>query len=144
MCCLCIFFFLIIRRPPGSTRTDTLFPYTTLFRSLTVNGCVSRTFRDTAAWLAATQTRDPDCLPPIPLVTDPVDRRLRIHAYSRIMRTGDGPDASVQRVFADSVALLDRLGHDVSDAALPFDGPAAVARLSDITEGVFKIGRAHV
>src|SRR3546814_3854245 len=28
-----IFFFLMIRRPPRSTRTDTLFPYTTLFRS---------------------------------------------------------------------------------------------------------------
>src|SRR3546814_13208170 len=28
-CC----FFLMIRRPPRSTRTDTLFPYTTLFRS---------------------------------------------------------------------------------------------------------------
>src|SRR3546814_15857955 len=27
------FFFLSIRRPPRSTRTDTLFPYTTLFRS---------------------------------------------------------------------------------------------------------------
>src|SRR3546814_1176361 len=27
------FFFLILRRPPRSTRTDTLFPYTTLFRS---------------------------------------------------------------------------------------------------------------
>src|SRR3546814_3932414 len=27
------FFFLLIRRPPSSTRTDTLFPYTTLFRS---------------------------------------------------------------------------------------------------------------
>src|SRR3546814_9511014 len=27
----------MIRRPPRSTRTDTLFPYTTLFRSL--NGC---------------------------------------------------------------------------------------------------------
>src|SRR3546814_9137478 len=27
------FFFLIIRRPPISTRTDTLLPYTTLFRS---------------------------------------------------------------------------------------------------------------
>src|SRR3546814_13193914 len=26
------FFFLMIRRPPRSTRTDTLFPYTTLFR----------------------------------------------------------------------------------------------------------------
>src|SRR3546814_15788045 len=33
--CLSIcFFFLMIRRPPRSTRTDTLFPYTTLFRSL--------------------------------------------------------------------------------------------------------------
>src|SRR3546814_7159310 len=28
------FFFLMIRRPPRSTRTDTLFPYTTLFRAI--------------------------------------------------------------------------------------------------------------
>src|SRR3546814_1264280 len=28
-----VFFFLMIRLPPRSTRTDTLFPYTTLFRS---------------------------------------------------------------------------------------------------------------
>src|SRR3546814_18311101 len=31
-----LFFFLMIRRPPRSTRTDTLFPSTTLFRSHTV------------------------------------------------------------------------------------------------------------
>src|SRR3546814_6893686 len=31
--CLFGIFFLMIRRPPRSTRTDTLFPYTTLFRS---------------------------------------------------------------------------------------------------------------
>src|SRR3546814_5058765 len=34
--CCCryfFFFFFMIRRPPRSTRTDTLFPYTTLFRS---------------------------------------------------------------------------------------------------------------
>src|SRR3546814_12846740 len=31
--CTVLFFFLMIRRPPRSTRTDTLFPYTTLFRS---------------------------------------------------------------------------------------------------------------
>src|SRR3546814_20005688 len=30
---LLVVFFLMIRRPPRSTRTDTLFPYTTLFRS---------------------------------------------------------------------------------------------------------------
>src|SRR3546814_19307629 len=36
LCCYCwllFFFVLMIRRPPRSTRTDTLFPYTTLFRS---------------------------------------------------------------------------------------------------------------
>src|SRR3546814_12560763 len=31
--CVAFFFFLIILRPPRSTRTDSLFPYTTLFRS---------------------------------------------------------------------------------------------------------------
>src|SRR3546814_2737484 len=40
---LCLFF-LMIRRPPRSTRTDTLFPYTTLFRSPPLAG--SDSFRD--------------------------------------------------------------------------------------------------
>src|SRR3546814_13829276 len=31
---LLCFFFFIVRRPPCSTRTDTLFPYTTLFRPI--------------------------------------------------------------------------------------------------------------
>src|SRR3546814_5354741 len=32
-CYAILWFFLMIRRPPRSTRTDTLLPYTTLFRS---------------------------------------------------------------------------------------------------------------
>src|SRR3546814_523549 len=40
------FFFLIVRRPPRSNRTDTLFPYTTLFRSCLV--CL----RDARTWPA--------------------------------------------------------------------------------------------
>src|SRR3546814_15648345 len=45
--CVRLVFFLMIRRPPRSTRTDTLFPYTTLFRStlsrsLLKNGLPSR------------------------------------------------------------------------------------------------------
>src|SRR3546814_12434257 len=41
LCCIeSNFFFLMIRRPPRSTRTDTLFPYTTLFRSLTHNQAI--------------------------------------------------------------------------------------------------------
>src|SRR3546814_8041739 len=57
---MCVsFFFLMIRRPPRSTRTDTLFPYTTLFRSVvetSQRGCfISReppmiTRRSEAEW----------------------------------------------------------------------------------------------
>src|SRR3546814_11873358 len=39
---LVVFFFFMIRRPPRSTRTDTLFPYTTLFRSLAVQSLGNR------------------------------------------------------------------------------------------------------
>src|SRR3546814_20356852 len=34
VCLLLLFFFLVKRRPPRFTLTDTLFPYTTLFRSI--------------------------------------------------------------------------------------------------------------
>src|SRR3546814_15928858 len=37
--CVEYFFFLMIRRPPRSTRTDTLFPYTPLFRSAYGSQC---------------------------------------------------------------------------------------------------------
>src|SRR3546814_12904366 len=42
-----IFLFLMIRRPPRSTRTDTLVPYTTLFRSLNYKDAP----KDAIAWL---------------------------------------------------------------------------------------------
>src|SRR3546814_8863583 len=40
-CTFRYFFFLMIRLPPRSTRTDTLFPYTTLFRSLVRGHCTT-------------------------------------------------------------------------------------------------------
>src|SRR3546814_5780110 len=69
----------MIRRPPSSTRTDTLFPYTTLFRSLVglkptrgmvtngkvelegfaTNGVLTRTVADTAAALDVLARHDP-------------------------------------------------------------------------------------
>src|SRR3546814_19264544 len=45
------FFFLMIRRPPRSTRTDTLFPYTTLFRSCASRRCRARCWPRTEAGL---------------------------------------------------------------------------------------------
>src|SRR3546814_13731795 len=42
-----LIFFLMIRRPPRSTRTDTLFPYTTLFRSGAPAPSVTGIYRQT-------------------------------------------------------------------------------------------------
>src|SRR3546814_7441151 len=47
------FFFLMIRRPPRSTRTDTLFPYTTLFRS------VHRSYSSSRITRSAVESADP-------------------------------------------------------------------------------------
>src|SRR3546814_18936894 len=76
-----LFFFLMIRRPPRSTRTDTLFPYTTLFRSaaagaaLLLAACGSEqapadTSDATTAPAAAGEvnlytTREPGLIPPL-------------------------------------------------------------------------------
>src|SRR3546814_1942353 len=43
----------MIRRPPRSTRTDTLFPYTTLFRSVPEHGAASPSDRREQRGLAA-------------------------------------------------------------------------------------------
>src|SRR3546814_17994855 len=43
-----VFLFLMIRRPPRATRNDTLFPYTTLFRSALLVGHYGRGIYDAA------------------------------------------------------------------------------------------------
>src|SRR3546814_1945286 len=78
----------MIRRPPRSTRNDTLFPYTTLFRSRagegswrrsgsrvgTVGGMHTSTVRETTVrrprMLPAIDTRCPYCGEPIELFVD--------------------------------------------------------------------------
>src|SRR3546814_939898 len=67
-----VIFFLMIRRPPRSTRTDTLFPYTTLFRSGRTDP-PARTPRSPVAGLA-----------PAP---NPVDRRR----YANLKPSGSSP-----------------------------------------------------
>src|SRR3546814_86160 len=48
----CFVFFLMIRRPPRSTRTDTLFPYTTLFRSNDVDQPFEQARTEILKWAA--------------------------------------------------------------------------------------------
>src|SRR3546814_1365069 len=50
----------MIRRPPRSTRTDTLFPYTTLFRSIHGNTQVAAEFRRLCGNRRARIQRDAD------------------------------------------------------------------------------------
>src|SRR3546814_18202359 len=60
VCGFVSFFFLMIRRPPRSTRTDTLFPYTTLFRSTCRRRDPRR--RNASANARAGPEEDPPCL----------------------------------------------------------------------------------
>src|SRR3546814_3747631 len=54
-CDICVFFFLMVRRPPRSTRTDTLFPYTTLFRSPDARQLLGRDLGRDGAVVAAVE-----------------------------------------------------------------------------------------
>src|SRR3546814_6701602 len=66
----------MIRRPPRSTRTDTLFPYTTLFRSMSstasrAKSSLGERFRWVATWpnwrsRSTSTTRDPTTSDPAP------------------------------------------------------------------------------
>src|SRR3546814_14299766 len=53
LCVFIVIFFLMIRRPPRSTRTDTLFPYTTLFRSYIARSSLKKLFgkEATVCWI---------------------------------------------------------------------------------------------
>src|SRR3546814_6751745 len=63
-----VFFFLMNRLPPLSTRTDTLFPFTTLFRSSTLSGLLywsGHHASDSCANSSATRSRRACCQPPV-------------------------------------------------------------------------------
>src|SRR3546814_9695005 len=85
----------MIRRPPRSTRTDTLFPYTTLFRSLFVHG---DGLKGVTGWLtrgirvdrergreglsAIGRTRETDIALPFPALVRPADVDLRSEEHT--------------------------------------------------------------
>src|SRR3546814_18062720 len=114
---LYLFFFLMIRRTPRSTRTDTLFPYTTLFRSLVVR--VHRVQRmrlavaDDAQRMRAGRQRDqPEPVSRAAHVVGraPAVRRRAARQPLRVVGPGVGiappPDAPPRRVGVVLVVLL--------------------------------------
>src|SRR3546814_11645070 len=79
--CFISFFFLMIRRPPRSTRTDTLFPYTTLFRSHAV-----------VPEARAYPSRSKSC-------TYEIRMMLRTHQVRQLKRSGEGYELPARECF---------------------------------------------
>src|SRR3546814_7166856 len=90
-------FFLMIRRPPRSTRTDTLFPYTTLFRSLALLGeVVAATRNGLLASGSSCEVADfdrPEELQPLIARTAP-DVVVNAAAHTAVDRAESEPDTA--------------------------------------------------
>src|SRR3546814_1129446 len=90
----CVFFVLMIRRPPRSTRTDTLFPYTTLFRSRRpVLGPVSAR----PAGLFVEIVDDRQAVPDDDIVAVPQDRHLAARWSEFVALTPVAPILVIER-----------------------------------------------
>src|SRR3546814_19974441 len=104
----------MIRRPPTSTRTDTLFPYTTLVRSYPT---------EASTWTVA------DTLSPFPV------RELAEGVYAVPGDSGRGSEGRSNAGFVvteEDVIVIDALGS-------PLQGERLVRAIREV-----KIGRAHV
>src|SRR3546814_16385179 len=129
LCCLFMYvimllvrvfgFLLMIRRPPRSTRIDTLFPYTTLFRS-----------RSAALQLADLATRREY----INLIRKQVD----LDVVDEVHRTGTAELVEQPRYPFARAHLRRRLTVTLTELVLPVRGDAALGDM------VHEIGRAHV
>src|SRR3546814_12863705 len=95
------FFFLMIRRPPRSTRTDTLFPYTTLFRSSEGAADGRRPGEDPPSLRNCPRTCDggPD---------DPISLRHAWRGKARQTAVGGGSVRSADDKACDDLPALDR------------------------------------
>src|SRR3546814_19716274 len=125
----CCVFFLMLRRPPRSTRTDTLFPYTTLFRSLHAPERAQQAGRTAAGQLCAAQRWS---APGVAMNTEPLP---------------PGPDDDEANAATLPPSLAPRAAIDALMAQLERYGFFQAARLLFRTHGLTdlrEIGRAHV
>src|SRR3546814_9108612 len=111
-----VLLFLMIRRPPRSTRTDTLLPYTTLFRAM-----------------QAVMRRNPQCL------ADPQFRALDAVGVAQFIET----DVVLVGDAAERLATSHLVGLIIRRAVAL--GPGGVVVALDLARFVEpQIGRAHV
>src|SRR3546814_18557202 len=124
----------MIRRPPTSTRTDTLFPYTTLFRA----GAANPAWNRIRAAQRPTRIR-PRPSPSLHLAAFP-HRQIRIALRSLAIRQPDARLDDRVSVVGSAFTNVDRSGRAMTgalDTRHPRQGRRADARAA-------QIGRAHV
>lgn len=93
------------------------------FERLLSEGCISRSVRDTVAFLNAVAA-EPGAFDPAPA---DAARHIRIGVLSTTLM-GEAPEAAVARALDDAAALCASLGHAVAPASPPqVDGPALSA-----------------
>ena len=83
--------------------------------------CLSRSVRDTAAFLSEIEKREDADLPPVGFVRGPAAKRLKI-ALVVESASGVAPHPEVDRGVRSAAALCRDLGHEVDEVALPIAG----------------------
>jgi amidase len=85
-------------------------------------GCVSRSVRDTAAFLAATERRDNPTLPACGLLDRPSERRLRVAFSTSGVDASVATDPEIEAGIETTAKLLESLGHQVEEVRFATDG----------------------
>src|SRR3546814_5629470 len=122
----------MIRRPPRSTRTDTLFPYTTLFRSLDLD--------------VLAQHVEPGLLQELDIAARGLGGRRGQQAT--------GPPTLIERAVLEKRLVVEQqrhlagcridAGRNLANPEIALDGVAGAADHRRGRRGLAKIGRAHV
>jgi len=103
------------------------------FQDLLAEHCVSKSVRDSAYFLAATeQTGDNAHLPPLDLVKGPLTRKLKIGWYAETLM-GEQPTDGVAQALQKTIGICRELGHEV----IPVDAPPVDGRA--ISDAFFTI-----
>ena len=97
--------------------------------------CVSRTVRDTAAFLNLVENKTNDKLPPVGFVSGPSSKRLKIALVLEGVN-GKKPDPEVEKAIRATAKLCESLKHNVAEIKLPINGP----EVTDAFLGYWAVG----
>ncbi len=104
---------------PSAGRTLMSGPMTGDFLNLVSDHCVSKSVRDSAAFLDVTERKDAGAnLAPIGFVERPLERAVKIGFYSTTL-VGSEPDVEIRAALERTAALCSDIGHEVVEVKAP-------------------------